>query len=104
MIPHDSQGQPDISPALRSRETEVARIIEAMESITSSSHWKSLESLVLAPELAKLQRRLRNEKNPTEIYRLQGKIEQAEKFALAEQVQVYRHELQKIRSSLGKAD
>lgn len=96
-----SQDAPvDITPALRSREMEVAAIIEAIESITASSFWKVLDSKVLTPELTKLQRRLRNEKNPTEIYRLQGKIEQAEKFNLPDQLQVYRHELQKIRSQL----
>lgn len=94
----------DRKPLLRQRETELTAIIEALEAISGSEYWAVLENMLFIPERNKLQRQLGKENNPTVMYRLQGKLEQANK-SIADQIQVHRFELQKVRKQLdGKAD
>jgi methionine salvage enolase-phosphatase E1 len=93
--------QVDNKPMLRQRETELVGIIEALEHVSGSNYWKLLQDKVLNGVLESLQHRLRNEKNPTEIYRLQGQIVWAEKYTdLDKLAQVYRNDLQNIRKQL----
>lgn len=96
-----AQDQPlDMLPALRNRETDLMVIIEAMGHIRGSQYWKILEEKVFNKDFNSLQKQLRNEKNPTEIYRLQGRITQAEKLDLNKGLQAYEAELQRIRKQL----
>lgn len=89
----------DLKPMMRQRETELVEIIEALEHISGSQYWKVLEKM-FNKDFESLQNRLRNEKNPTEIYRLQGKLAETEKFNLGKELQAYRLELQNIRNKL----
>lgn len=89
----------DIKPTLRQRETELIVVVEALEHISNSNYWKSIEKIFIK-DFESLQKKLRNEKNPTEIYRLQGRINQAEKFDLEPMLQASRMELQLIRKQL----
>jgi|SRR3990167_1243333 len=93
----------DIKPMLRQKETELTEIIEAIEHISGSDYWKILQNKVLNGVLENLQHRLRSEKNPTEIYRLQGQIVWAEKYTdLDKMTQAYRQELSNVRSKLNE--
>jgi hypothetical protein len=89
----------DTKPLLRQRETELIEIIEGLEHISSSRYWKVIER-VFIKDFNSLQKQLRNEKNPTEIYRLQGRITQAEKTDLSILLQAARLELQNLRKNL----
>lgn len=64
----------DTTPLLRQRQSELTEIIEAVRAIKSSSHWMLLGEKVFQPTIAKADRRLRNEKETIEMYRLQGQL------------------------------
>lgn len=91
---------------LRQREGELARIIEALKTIESSTEWSSLKTDVFDGVLDSLEGRLMSESkkpelNNPEMYRLQGQIQWAKKFAnLAILTDSYRLELQRIRQQL----
>src|SRR3990167_4773858 len=88
----------DLTPMLNRMETELIEIIDALEHISGSKYWKVLEQKILNKDFESLQKRLRNEKNPTEVYRLQGRLNQAEKLDLTRELQARKAELQGIRS------
>lgn len=95
------QEPPDLSPAMRQKETELLEILDAINHIKASNYWKLLHEKVLTGVLAGLQRRIRSEKNPTEIYRLQGQIVWAEKYTdLDKLAQAYQNELSLVRKQL----
>lgn len=88
----------DMTPSLRQREQDIVAIIEALQAVKGSEFWKTLQNKVFNGILEALQRRIRSEKNPTEIYRLQGQIVWAEKYTdLNKLLQAYQNELQQIR-------
>lgn len=91
----------DIRPQLRARETQLREIIEAISKVAASDYWHTLQTLVFDGVLEALQSRLTNEKNPTEMYRLQGQILWAKKYSkLADLVQAYENELTAVRAKL----
>ena len=90
----------DLTPILRSKEEELLAILEALEQINSSDYWRVLKEKLFNKELDSLYRQLRNERNPTVIYRLQGKLDQADKYDLDKQYQATKVELQNVRSKL----
>jgi hypothetical protein len=91
----------DTKPMLRQKETELLEIIEAIEKIGASAYWKLLQDKVFNGVMEALQNRIRSEKNPTEIYRLQGQIVWAEKYSdLSKLAQAYRNELTLNRKRL----
>ena len=85
---------------LRERATKLADIIDALQNISSSSHWKVLKQFVFDVDLDKAKSRLVNEKDTTEIFRLQGEIRWGEKFDLEKLLERYRNELLGIRKQL----
>lgn len=87
-------------PLLRERATDLTEIIEALNKIASSSHWTVLKKFVFDVDLEKAKRRLVNEKDTTEIFRLQGEIKWGEKFSLERLVTQYRNELETIRKKI----
>lgn len=89
------------APQLRARSVELASIIEAIENVSASSYWKLLQDKVFNGVMESLQNRIRSEKNPTEIYRLQGQIGWAEKYSdLSKLSQAYRKELSNVKNKL----
>ena len=91
----------DASPMYRMRETEVLAIIEALENVSSSKYWHLLQEKVFDGVVESLQRRLRNEKDTTEMFRLQGQVVWAEKYSdLKSLIIVYKNELANIRNNL----
>lgn len=97
----DEEEPVDLKPMMRERETELAEIIEALENINSSNYWKLLQDKVFSGVVDALARRIAKEKDPTELYRLQGQIVWAAKYMdLNKLAQVYRNELTNVRKNI----
>lgn len=97
----EPEKQIDISPWLRQKEQELVQVIEALQNIASSSYWKVLKQKVFDGVLESLQRKISNESDDKEIYRLQGQIAWAEKYSnLDKLIEIYRKELQGIKKQL----
>jgi hypothetical protein len=91
----------DVSHMLRQRETEIQEILESLVSLHESTTWKVLYNRIFQREIETLQRKLRSEKDTTELFRLQGKAEIVEKyFDIPRLVEMYRNELANIRKQL----
>lgn len=88
---------------LREKESQVVRIIEAIEGINNSEEWSSLKSLVFTGLVENLEKRLKFESeklelNPPVINQLQGQLFWARKYAdLTKLAENYRIELSNIR-------
>lgn len=93
----------DRAPMVRERARALEEVLEAARAVRDSSHWKVLEANVFGPEIRSLFARLKNEKNPTEVYRLQGRIEELEKVSLDNLVQAKGKELESLRRELNAA-
>lgn len=91
----------DITPVIAERAVKLAKLIEALEAIKGSEYWQLLEREVFGKELEVLYRRIRVEKDPPALYRLQGEINQAEKYMNTEKLlNDYRLELSNIRKKI----
>lgn len=91
----------DIKPQLRARERELLEIIEAIRRVAGSDYWQLLKVKVFDGVVHSLHNRLIAEKNPTEMYRLQGQIVWAEKYSdLEKMTQAYENELKSLRNKL----
>ena len=90
----------DSSVLLRERVEILTEVIEALQSIASSNYWRVLQQNVFNVDLDKAKSRLANEKDTTEIFRLQGEIRWGEKFDLEKLIKKYRDELTAIRKQL----
>lgn len=91
----------DIAPQLRVRERELLEIIEAIRKVAASDYWNLLKVKVFDGVVGSLHKRLIAEKNPTEMYRLQGQIVWAEKYSdLEKMTQAYENELKSVRAKL----
>ncbi len=88
------------SALLRERATQLADIIDALQSIGSSSHWKVLQKYVFEVDLDKAKRRLAKEKDTTEMFRLQGELRWEDRISLDKLTAKYRGELQAIRQKI----
>lgn len=95
-----------VSPILRERQSELVRIIESLQVISSSEPWQVLKSLVFDKVVEQLEKRLKLEtaKKPIdtdEIHRLNGQLIWAKRYAdFNKLIDVYRLELENIRSKL----
>lgn len=97
----DNEPEVDIKPQLRVRERECIQIIEAIRRVAASEYWQLLKEKVFDGVSHSLENRLRNEKNPTEMYRLQGQLAWADKYAdLEKMTQAYENELTSLRKKL----
>lgn len=96
----------DNTPLLREKEAELVRIIEALNAVKASEGWNTLKSLIFDGLLENLERSQRNvaesaEIKDSDLYRLQGKIFWARKYAdLDKLADVYRLELSNLRKQL----
>lgn len=97
----EMEEETDVSPRLRERETELLAILEALKNISTSKFWKTLENKLFTPDFNSALHKLRKEKNPTEMYRLQGRLDELEKLSkLSTLQQIYINELSQIRTTL----
>ena len=99
-----SEEQPvDIKPMLRARQEEIAKIIEAIDSISQSNHWKLIEDKVFQTLLNSSVNQICIEKDDRQVARLQGKIEVLSKYADFKRFsEAYRLELKSIEQKVGK--
>lgn len=100
------ENEPDLTIGLRTRETELVNMIDAIIKVAGTSEWKALEGLIFNKQVEALERELRSEAkrkelNTPEIYRLNGKIEIANRYSdLDKLANTYRLELINIRKRL----
>lgn len=86
---------------LRARQTELLDIIEAINAIKASSHWKLLQRKVFDGVAQSLQNRIRTVTDTNELFRLQGQLGWADKYCdLDKLAKVYRDELEKVNTQL----
>jgi len=89
--------------ALRERDSELVRMIEAIDALLKSNEWSTLKELEFDKTVATLEANLANEATKSEIsaptiYRLQGELKWARKFSKLENLSdQYRKELNGIR-------
>lgn len=93
----------DTTEHFREKESELVRIIEAIERIDKSDEWSTLKSLIFSQTVSSLEKRLRAESesdviHDSNIYRLQGQLIWARKYAdLHRLAESYRTELSNIK-------
>lgn len=96
--------EPDKLATIRERDAHLVRLIEAITDVQSTSAWSTLKE-ELDGEIAKLNRLLlveakKKEVDLPEVYRLQGRIESAKKFALDALLTIYMTEHDTIKRKL----
>lgn len=93
----------DMSEHLHEKESQLVKIIEAIERIEGSDEWSSLKSLIFNSEVENLERKLKYEAeqlqvNQPQINFIQGKLSWARKYAdLRKLAESYRIELSNIK-------
>lgn len=91
----------DTSPYLRQRESELLEIIEAVDNISKSSYWKTLEQKVFAGLVESFERKIRTESDVHKVAWLQGALNIADKYVdFKKFADAYRLELKKVRQQL----
>jgi hypothetical protein len=102
----ESEGFIEKIPYLRTRESELIKIVEAISHINQSEDWNILKSYVFDGVLESLERRLSAEAkkdNPDtqELARLVGQITWAKKYSKLEELQeMFRSELTNLRKQI----
>ena len=97
----------DTSVVLRKRQTELVKIIEALNAVLKVPEWKNLKELVFDQRIEKLEKELRTESlkdelRSPEIYRLQGKLEWARRYDFYKLAETYKTELDNITKKLNE--
>ena len=90
----------DNTPVFRQRSVEIAEVIEAIEHVMRSNYWQTLQARVFNPTIETFKKRLAVEKDPIEMYRLQGRIEWAEKLNLTKFLEEKLNELANIKQQI----
>lgn len=90
----------DTTPLLRKRVEELTDIIEALQNVAASSHWKVLQQYEFDGSLQSMLVELGEEKDPIKIYRLQGEIRRSKKYNLQKLITERRSELERIKKQL----
>lgn len=92
----------DTTPQVQEREAFLVRIIEALVEVEKDTSWKYIRREIFDPRVAHIERLLAQEFrkpliNESEIYRLQGRIQEAERFQIDKLVETFKVELENIR-------
>ncbi len=90
----------DLQPQFRKQVNELTDIIEALEKVNQSSYWKVLQNTIFLDEVETLKNQLAKEDNTTSIYRLQGKIIQAQKYDLDKLITEKRNQLINLKNKI----
>lgn len=91
----------DRTPWLRLEEKKLVEIIESIEAISSSAHWKILDKHIWSGLKDSIDKKLRNESNEKEVYRLQGQAVWTQKFTdFKSLAQFYRNQLNNVRNQI----
>ncbi len=75
-------------------------ILDALQNVEGSSYWKLLQQHLFGPELSKVKSQLEKEKEPIEMYRLQGEIKWAKRYDFPTLIEKYRTTLQALKRKL----
>ena len=100
------ESEVDRNPALQKRKAEFIRVIEAIDGVTKSKDWQTLNELIFKAVVETLEKTMKAEmkKRPLEeqqIYFLQGQLVWADKYSNLEQLkEKFKVELQHIRKQL----
>lgn len=87
------------------RALKLEKLIESLEAINRSNHWKIIVSEIFEPELQLLRKQLINEKDTVEVFRLQGKVSWAEKKTdMHKLILQFRSELSGIRKNMHESE
>lgn len=83
---HNQEEPEDRTESLQKQKGELSLIVEAINRVEQSNDWQKLKELVLDGVVSSLERSLANEANGKElnlpeIYRLQGQLRWAKKYA-----------------------
>lgn len=103
---YEEEVRQNIIPDLRKKEEEIVSIIAALRDVSESTSWNLLKEKVFDDVAMTISERLRKEAtksevNHAEIYRLQGQLAWAQKYAQLESLtKVYETELQRIKQYL----
>lgn len=98
----------DTTVILRQRQTELLKIIEALQGVIKTDQWQVLKELMFDGLVESLQRRLqteasKNELNSPEIYRLNGQLLWAKRYSdLNKLTETYKVELNQITKKLNE--
>jgi ERCC4-related helicase len=104
-VPLSEEKAADFTPYLRQQETELVEVIEALEAIKGSKYWKLLEERVFKGVHESLHRKMRNEKDSKELFRLQGQLIWADKYAdLGNLIEANKKILQRVKQELAKVN
>jgi len=88
-------------PLLRERETELVRLLEALTNIHNSQYWSTVMNDVLQKDINLIKKKIVEETDTTEIFRLQGILQwTSTHLDLERLITQYRHELTRIKLQL----
>lgn len=92
----------DTAPQVQEREAFLVRVIEAIVEVEKNSDWKFVRKEIFDPRVAHIERLLAQEfkkplLNEPEVYRLQGRLQEAERFQIDKLVETFKVELENIR-------
>ena len=100
--------KPEEPEVFQKRRGELTQIVEAINGVEASAEWQKLKNLVLDGVVANLERLLMNESSrkeicPPEIYRLQGQLVWARRYAdLRKLSETFRLQLEKIKNQINE--
>lgn len=92
----------------RERQSQLVRLIEAIEGVTETHDWKTLKTEIFDPLVETLERKIKieakaKEINAAELYRLQGQLGWANKYSdLQKLANLFKVELKKLKQTNGK--
>ena len=96
----------EIKVKLREKQSEIARIMEALDGLEKTKDWKVLKELLFAPSLEAIERQMRNEVLAPKIdieklYRLQGEWAWARQYTdLPSFIKTLKIQLEGIKNKL----
>lgn len=92
-------------PFLEKRIGDLKELLEALHALNVSGVWKGAVEKVFISRLDNLTRRMRQESEPIQLYRLQGKINELENFIrLDKWIEQYENEMRNLKGQINKND
>lgn len=89
------------APFLEKRIGEIKKILEGLYGLKASGPYRNLLEVMLLPRLESLTRQMRREKEPIQLYRFQGKINELENFVDLDQwIQIYENEFKSLKGQI----
>lgn len=102
----DKETKPDRETSLSERQGELVKIVEAIRRVADSRDWDTLKKMVFDGVIETLERQLKSEAqkdevNAPELYRLQGQLVWARKYAdLSKLAEFFKVQIEGIKQQL----